>query len=184
MIKLLAEQPLTLSILLGLAAAALVYGWLQTGSRPAGVGGLVMLALIPVAWVVAAFWETEEERLRATCQQIARAVEANQRERLLDFIHPDATEVRRRAEAALPRAEFSQARIGSYRSVEIFDELTPNEAIVDLTGSVVLTVPQTGLVDQRVAQRAIIRFRKSGEDWRVVDYQYMSPVGPADGLRP
>ncbi len=50
---LLAEQPLILSLMLGVLAVGLIYGWLQTGTKAVGLCGLIVAALIPVAWVIA-----------------------------------------------------------------------------------------------------------------------------------
>ena len=53
---LLAEQPLIVSLMLGVLSAGLLFGWLQTGKKPAAIAGLVCVSLIPVAWLVAALW--------------------------------------------------------------------------------------------------------------------------------
>ena len=91
MTTLLAEQPLLLSLLLGVLAAGLVYGWLQTGKRGVGIAGLVVLVLIPIAWFVSNAWVTDRERIRELIFETADAVETNDIDRAVLVIgnrHP------------------------------------------------------------------------------------------------
>ena len=62
----IAEQPLVSAGLLAVVAGAIIFGWLQTGKKPALVAGLLLLSLIPLAFVVASSWVTDREQIRAS----------------------------------------------------------------------------------------------------------------------
>ena len=97
MVRLLAEQPTLLAIMLAVLGGGCVYGWLQTGKRAAALVGLICFALIPAGYLLAANWETDRERLTTLVHSTAAAVEANDVDGVLAFIDPAQPEIRERA---------------------------------------------------------------------------------------
>lgn len=183
---LLAEQPLVLSLMLGVFAGGLLYGWLQSGSRGALAAGSVALALIPVAWVVAANWETDREQIERLLYDVAEAVRDNDHDRALALIGDQR--IRRRAEAELRRYEFSDASIRSVRRIELIPGSFPPEADVEMV--VKATLSGSGLQGQSmtIPRRIMLRLEKrdasftpggAGDSgrWVVIDYQH----GPLTG---
>ncbi len=77
MMRLIAESPLIVAVVLGVLAAALIYGWLQTGRKPLAIIGLIVACLIPIAWIVSENWVTDREQIEQLIYQTADAVEAN-----------------------------------------------------------------------------------------------------------
>ena len=63
MFRMIAEEPLIVSLMLGAMGFGLLYGWLRTGNKPVAVAGLIFVALIPLAWFVANQVETDREQI-------------------------------------------------------------------------------------------------------------------------
>jgi hypothetical protein len=180
--SLLAEQPLLLSLLLGVLAAGLLFGWLRTGQRAAAVAGLVVALLIPVVWLVASQWQTDREQIETLIYQIADAVERNDHEAAIAIIGDPQTQAHARME--LQRWEFGLARVNRIRSIDVIEETYPLEADVDM--SVKIDVSQRGgsLRNVRVLRRLLLRFEKQDDGWFVTDYRHMPIAGGPDQYSP
>lgn len=175
MTTLLAEQPLLLSLMLGVLGAGLLYGWLQTGRRSVAIGGLVCLALIPLAWFVASRWETDRERIRRVIYETAEAVEANDYDAAVSII--GNTELRRRAESELRRYEFLEAEVTRIRRIEFIERAVPAEADVELLAKVTVNLPSRQLQETPILRRLLLTFRKEDGRWQVISYRHGPPVG-------
>lgn len=183
---LLAENPLLLSIILGILAAALVYGWLQSGRKPLVYAGLISAALIPIVWVVAENWVTDRERIEMLIGEVADAVEANDHKRALAIIGDEAT--KRQAAGELPQWIFTQADVGSIRSIRIVEDTVPLEADVDMTVKVEVSGKRGSIRNLRVPRRLLLTFQKRGQEtdvyggWKVTSYRHLPIVGKADSF--
>lgn len=184
MTRLLAEQPGLLAILLIAVAMACFYGWLQTGKRPAAICGAIALALIPLGFLIAEKWDTDREQIERLLDQTAAAVEANDVAGVVAVIHPEKEEIRRRAEAEMPRYEFSKASVGQIRSIEFIVNALPPEALVDITANVVVSVKSASVTEQRVSRRIKFRFQKWEDRWYVTDYTHLPVIGGPDAFSP
>ena len=175
---LLAEQPLLVSLMLGVLAAGLLFGWLQTGKKEAAIAGLVIGLLIPLAWVIASGWETDREKIESLVYEIAQAVENNDSDTAVSIIGDPQTKARARME--LQRWNFELARVNRLRSIDVIEGTYPPEADVDLSVKVDVSQRSGSLRDVRVLRRLILKFQKSGDDWVVVDYRHMPVTGGPD----
>lgn len=182
MIKLFGEQPLLLSVLLVILAGAFLYIWTRSGRQALGIIGGVLLALVPLVWLVAARIETDAEQIRAMILEVAEDVEANRVEQALEAIHPDRDDIRRRAEAELPRYEFSRVKVGSFRVIRVLPGTNPPEAVVDLLAGVTASMSNGMFRDQRGVRRIMLHLQKTPRGWKVIDYAHRPPVGPADAF--
>lgn len=180
MMKLLGEQPLLLSVLLAILAVAFLYIWTRSGHRGLGITGAVLLALIPVVWLIADRIETDAEQIRAMIMDVAEHVEENRFEQAYEAIHPDREEIRQRAEAELPKYEFSRANVGSFRTVRLLPGTSPPEAVVDLMAGVTASMKDGMLRDQRVVRRVMLHLQKTDQGWKVIDYAHGPPIGGDD----
>lgn len=175
MYELIAEQPLLVSCLVGVLAAGLIYGWLQTGKKPAAVAGLVLLLLIPLLWYMASVIETDREQLERLIFEIAAAVESNDHETAIAVIaDPD---LRNRAKNELSRWTFSMARVNRIRRITIIEDTFPLEADVEMTARVNVSSRSGAMQNVRVPRRLDLRFQKNGDNWQVTDYTHSSPLG-------
>lgn len=183
---LLAENPLLLSIILGILAAALIYGWLQTGRKPLVCIGLIAAAFIPIVWVVAENWVTDRERIELLIHEVADAVEANDHDRALAIIGDEAT--KRQAAGELPQWIFTQADVGGIRSIRIVENTLPLEADVDMTVKVEVSGKRGSIRNLRVPRRLLLTFQKRGPatdpyaGWVVTSYRHLPIIGKADGF--
>ncbi|EMI46308.1 MULTISPECIES: hypothetical protein [Pirellulaceae] len=187
MLQLIAESPLITALMLSVLAAGLLFGWLQTGKKQLAILGLVIALLVPVSWFVSENWVTDREQIEMLIRQTADAVEANDHEKALAVIGDEAT--RRQAALELPQWIFSQADVGSIRSIRVIEETSPKQADVDMIVKVEVSSRSGGMQDIRVPRRLLLTFEKRdnnpeavGGGWVVTSYQHLPIVGGPDGF--
>lgn len=187
MIRLLAESPLIVALMLGVLAVALIYGWLQSGRKQLAIAGLIVACLIPIAWIVSENWVTDREHIEQLIYQTADAVEANDHERAVVVIGDDAT--RKQALAQLADVEFSQADVGRIQSIRILKDTMPMQADVDMTVKLKLSSKRGGLQDFSFPRRLLLTFEKRGTDtgqvgggWVVTRYEQLPIIGTTDAF--
>ncbi|NND98414.1 MAG: hypothetical protein HKN47_13920 [Pirellulaceae bacterium] len=182
MTDLLAEQPLLTSLMVGLVAAALLYGWLQSGKKPLAAAGFLMALMIPVIWVIAGEWETDREQIEAAIVATAAAVEANDHELAVEFIGDKET--RQQALAELPKYVFDRVKVSGV-SINIDPNSRPPQADVDMTASVNASDKRGQFQNMRVPRRVLLTFEKNTAGrWVVVDYNHMPIGGRPDAFSP
>lgn len=172
----LAEQPLLVSLMLGILAAGLIFGWLQTGKKAAAVAGLVAGLLIPVAWVIASRWETDRERIESLIYEIADAVERNDHAAAVRVIGDPETKAQALQE--LSNWTFNLAAVNKISSIDIIEGTFPLEADVNM--SVKVNVTGRGISNRRVPRRLLLKFEQRDGDWVVTDYRHMPIAGGPD----
>jgi len=182
MYKMIAEQPIFSTVLLGILAAAFLYIWSRGAPRARAIIGLVFLLCIPLVWIGSVVIETDEEQLRKVIRSIAREVQENDFQGVYEIIHPDYPEIRRRAQAELPNYTFSVARVATFRRLRVVDAqgAEPRRAVADLNAAVRVTVNNAGIRDQAVLRRLFLLFEEAPDGWKVIDYAHQPPVGPSD----
>lgn len=183
--SLIAEQPLLLALMLAAIAAALLFGWLQTGTKPPLVAAAIVLLLIPLGWFVSVRWVTDREQIRAVIDRTVAAVNANDVDGVLQAIEPHHRELLQAARADLSRFHFSEARVTQVRSLNLVSGSDPPEAQADLTARVLVSDRGGNLSEVAVARRVILDFRKLGDgNWYIHDYNHLPLIGPPDGYSP
>ncbi|TWU43730.1 hypothetical protein Q31b_12590 [Novipirellula aureliae] len=182
--NMIAEQPLIVSIFLGFVSLALLFGWLQTGNKAAGIAGLIFLLLIPAEWFVAANIVTDREQIETLIYETADAVENERYEDAYKVIgDPDAE---RRARIELPPYTFDIARVNSIRSIKVIEGMQPLEAEVDMTIKADISNRSGTINDFRVVRRLVLRLQKDPKgqnttgQWKVIDYQNLPMTGGPD----
>ncbi|EMI58497.1 hypothetical protein [Rhodopirellula sallentina] len=187
MLQLIAEQPMITALMLAVLAAALLFGWLQTGRKQLAIIGLVCLLLIPVAWFVSDWWVTDREQIARLIHETADAIEANDHEKALAVIGDPST--RQQAAAELPQWIFTQADVGSIRRIRVIENTAPEQADVDMIVKVEVSSKRGGLQNIRVPRRLLLTFEKRSTNrnktsggWVVVSYQHLPVVGGPDGF--
>ncbi len=170
------ESPITIIVvtlaLLIVLAALLV----QTGRR----GFLVAVAAVVVAgigllgaerWVI-----TESEQVRAMLHQVARDLEANQPQLVLDHCWPQATSLRQYLQSIMPQVTIHHASIKRNLRVEIQQAGSEMTAEARANG-VVQFSHQNGLIaNQMYARFFVIRLRKQDGRWYLVEYDDYDPL--------
>ena len=180
MISLLAERPLIVSIMLGALSAGLIYGWLQTGKKAAGICGIVLALMIPLAWVIADRWVTDREQIEALIYETALAVAENRYDQVYQVIGDPATEAQARAE--LPNYVFDSADVTGIRSIDFVDGSFPPEADADINVRVDVSHQGGRFRGVRVLRRLQLKLQQFDDDWVVVEYRHMPVVGGPDNF--
>ncbi len=180
MMKLLAEQPIFVAIVLTILAAGFVYSWTRSNQRWMLYVGALLLLLVPVAWLVANLVVTDDEQIKMMIESFAERVEANDVEGALQSIHPSRPEIRQRVAAELPNYEFDRANVGGYQAIRMVPNQDPPQAVVDLIAGVTVSLKNGGIEDQKLARRLLLLLEKTSDGWKVIDYSHRSPVGKLD----
>ena len=181
----IAEQPLVSAGLLAVVAGAIIFGWLQTGKKPALVAGLLLLLLIPLAFVVASSWVTDREQIRDSIYRTAEAVANNDIDTALQIIEPAQRAQLDAARADLSRFHFDEARVNKLRAIDVFSDTVPPTAEADLSVKVVVSDQRGQFRGQTIPRRVVLQFRQSPSgQWFVYDYNHMPIVGAPDAFSP
>lgn len=180
MYNLIASQPILLTVIFGLLAIALLYGWTREGQRWLAISGLVMLCLIPLVWLAATLLVTSEEEIRDMISDMAAKIEANNHEAVYRVVDSSRPDILARLKAELPNYEFSRARVGAYNKIKLVPGSKPVEAVVDLTASVKVSLRNGFLEDQTVARKLLLHLRQAEDGWKVIDYAHRQVIGASD----
>jgi hypothetical protein len=132
----LLEDPMPV-ILCGIVAEAVLGIILLTTRRGVllwAMAGVLVLVLAGVGleWLI----ETERERVEATVEAAAAAVRANDRQGLLERVHPSAVDARRLVNWAFGEVDFTDAQITHIEVQSINDLTSPPTAKVHVVGNV------------------------------------------------
>lgn len=177
---LLAEQPWTVTIMLGSLGGCLLYGWLQTGKKTAAVIGLVCLLMIPGAFALAASWQTDREAIRTILYETAAAVEANDHAKVASIIGDERT--KQMAMNELPKFVFEMAEVNSIRRIKIDEGSVPLQAQVAITVKADVSGKRGRFANVRVLRVLDLEFEKRGENWVVTYYRHTPIAGGSDAF--
>jgi hypothetical protein len=180
MFKLIAEQPIVLSLILGLIGGTLVYVWTRESNKWFAISGLMFLLLIPCAWLASGMIETEAERIELMVRDFASAVEANDYDRAYLAVHPSRPDILSRVKAELPRYEFTRARVGGINQIVLIPDSNPMQAVIDLMASVKVSTRGGSLRDISAARRLVLQLEQTDQGWKVIDYFHRPVIGPVD----
>jgi hypothetical protein len=178
------SEQYVLLIALAASAVALSVIWLKTGKRALLIasiadGGLVVLILLAGHWIV-----TPREEVEATLQTIAADVESNDLNAVLAHIHSSRDDIRRRAEAEMPRYRFTEVRINSIEKVTSDTSADPPTAEAEFyVGASGDFGGDIGAVygDRPVTRFVILKFEKEDGAWKVIDYEHHAPFARSGG---
>ncbi|QDT12040.1 hypothetical protein [Planctomycetes bacterium K23_9] len=177
----LAEHPLLLSLMVGMLAGGTLYAWLQSGKKSLAIAGFAFLALIPIIWLIATELETDREHIERLVYETAQAVQDNDHVRAVLVIGDEDT--KRKALAELPKYEFDRVKASSI-TIDFVPGSNPPLADVDLIASVVASDKAGRFQNMRVPRKILLTFEKTGDQWKVIDYNHMQIGGQADAFSP
>ena len=174
----IAEHPILLALMLGATAAALIYGWLQTGKKQVGIAGLVVAAFVPAFWFISTSWVTDREQIKALIYETAAAVGANDHDTAVRVIGDAAT--KRRAKAELPKYVFDVVKVSGIE-IHMAEGSFPPEADADINAMAIVSTRGGQFKNMRVPRRLFLKFQKNDDGtWVVVDYNHTPLNGRPD----
>jgi hypothetical protein len=119
---------------------------------------------------------TDEELVTATLHRLARDLEANDAEAVLEHISAASPQLRAEAKTQLGRFVFHSAVVKRNLDVTVSSDRTPPVAEARFNG-VADVSDRVGLVTKaRVARYFIVNLRKEDGRWRISRYEDLDPM--------
>jgi hypothetical protein len=173
------EQPLAI-VALGVALIlALGAAWSASGRKELLIACGVAFVLLVAGLIVEKVVVTDREAVRATVLQIARDVQHNDRRAVLAHIHSGSPQLRKQAEAELPKYQFTELRITKIHLIDVDRQAEPRSAIVEF--NVIGSGSERGGIGggipvEHIAQWVKLHMlREKDGRWTVADYEHDSP---------
>ncbi len=179
MFRLIAEEPLIVSLMLGAMGFGLLYGWLRTGNKPIALAGLVFVALIPLAWFIANQVETDREQIQRLVYTLADAVERNDHDSAVTVIADPELEARARLE--LRNWTFDLATVTQINKIRVIDDTFPPQADIEMMVKVKVSGRGSNAIQNaQIPRKLLLNMEKEGDDWLITEYQHLPIIGGPD----
>jgi hypothetical protein len=162
-------------LLVGLLLAAM---WASTGRRePLWIAGVV-LALLPVLWIVERLVVTDREAVEATLHRIAADVKSNNRAAVLAHIYSGAPSLKTRAEAEMPNYTFTECKINKLHRIDVNSNDQPPSAEAEFNVYVAGSFKVGNQTfDGEFPRYIALELRKESDgQWRVENYTHADPL--------
>ncbi|MGI9469382.1 MAG: hypothetical protein ACR2OA_19840 [Rubripirellula sp.] len=179
MFRLIAEEPLIVSLMLGAMGFGLLYGWIRSGNKPIAVAGLVFVALIPLAWFIANQVETDREQIQSLIYTLADAVERNDHDSAVTVI-ADA-ELESRARLELQNWNFELAKVTQINKIRVIGDTYPPQADIEMMVKVKVSGRGSNAVQNaQIPRKLLLTMEKEGDEWLITEYQHLPIIGGPD----
>ena len=167
-----------LLVSLFLAAVILAAMWAATARREPLIGAGIVLALMPLAWMVERLLVTDREAIEATLFAIAAEVKNNNRAAVLRYIHSQASELRAKAEAEMGNYRFNECKINRIHEIVVSGDKRPKSAVASFNvyanGSFRVN---NETISGDVFRRIELHLRQEDDgNWRVENYDHSAPL--------
>ena len=179
MYRLIAEEPLIVSLMLGAMGFGLLYGWLRSGNKSIALAGLVFVALIPLAWFIANQVETDREQIQVLIYTLADAVERNDHDSAVTVIADPELEARARIE--LQNWTFGLAKVTQINKIRVIEDTYPPQADIEMMVKVKVSGKGTNAIQNvQIPRKLLLTMEKAGDDWLITEYQHLPIIGGPD----
>ena len=173
MVQLILESPIVMGIG-GLCAAGLAgFLWTQTGHKAAAWVAIVLLLSTLGLIVLSLQIETDQEKITHMLHDVAAGLQRNDRDYVIDHIHPQAAAAVQRAEAELPHYKFTEARVTRIKAITIDASRQPETAVAEFNVVVALTLDNFSGHAPRFVK---LYLTKQNGRWLVRDYEHDEPT--------
>lgn len=179
MFRLLAEEPLIVSLMLGAMGFGLLYGWLRSGNKKIALTGLVFVALIPLAWFIANRVETDREHIQCLLHALADAVQRNDHDTAVAAIANPELEERARRE--LQNWTFDLAKVTQINKIRVIEDTFPPQADIEMMVKVKVSGRGSNAIQNaQIPRKLLLTMEKEGDDWLITEYQHLPILGGPD----
>ncbi|HBV64678.1 MAG TPA: hypothetical protein DEF45_16835 [Rhodopirellula sp.] len=179
MFRLLAEEPLIVSLMLGAMGFGLLYGWLRSGNKKIALTGLVFVALIPLAWFIANRVETDREHIQRLLHALADAVQRNDHDTAVAAIANPELEERARRE--LQNWTFDLAKVTQINKIRVIEDTFPPQADIEMMVKVKVSGRGSNAIQNaQIPRKLLLTMEKEGDDWLITEYQHLPILGGPD----
>ena len=167
----LLENPIPIIVFGIVAEAVLRIVLLRTGRGVVlwAMAGVLVLVLAGVGleWAVV----TEVERVEATFDDLAAALENNDREAVLEYLDPAAVGTRHEAQRGLRQVTFTEVKV-THLEVDVISTTSPPTAKALVTGSFHFE-GRSGIVPRSfIVLEAMVTLRKKAGRWVIVGHEW------------
>lgn len=172
----LLEQPLIIvglgvGLILSLGAA-----WTASGRQELLYALVAAIGLLFVGLITERLVVTDREKIRATLQEIARDVKANDHAKVMRHIHSSAASVKQQAQAELPKYKFTEFRITKIHTIDVDASTEPRSAMVELNMVGGGSFHEFGIDADHVPRWVQLHLlRETDGRWTVAAYQHDDP---------
>ncbi len=179
MFRLIAEEPLIVSLMLGAMGFGLLYGWLRSGNKPLALAGLFFVVLIPLAWFIANQVETDREQIQRLLYTLADAVERNDHDSAVTVI-ADA-ELESRARLELQNWNFELAKVTQINKIRVIGDTYPPQADIEMMVKVKVSGKGSNAIQNaQIPRKLLLTMEKDGDEWLITEYQHLPIIGGPD----
>jgi hypothetical protein len=171
----LLENPIGIGIFGLVIVGLLVFMAIQLGECKAIYASAGVLA-VTIALVVASIAiETDKEKIIRSVEEVASALRANDHQRALSFLHPNAVPAIQRAKQDLASVQFKEAKVTSIQSVTVNEGSNPPTAIIEFIGVIKASSDRyTGGVVGTDARLFKLYWMQNNDRWLIHDYEHSS----------
>ncbi len=169
------------ALIVGLLTTSVFFGaFLKTGRRSLIAASLLAIATTIGLVLLERAVVTDRERVEQTIYDLAAAVERNDVQGALSFVHSQASKIRPHAEREFATWSFSRVVVKNNLEVELQGAPQATRAVATFNVVVVLGDRQGQIVDQHVARVVRVTLVKEEDDWRVWEYSHLNVLGNPD----
>lgn len=172
MLEMLLEWPVTIGAVGATVAIATGYAWMQTGHKPLLLSAIAVSVVTAALVILSVLIDTDQEILRRYVYQTAAELESNQHQKVIDKIHPRASETLQDARLRLPQIQFTSARIKSIHEIRITRHRTGAQATITMNAYI-----EASYFDRqgRAPRWVQLTLEQSDGRWLMVDFQQRDP---------
>lgn len=171
-------NPFLLAFIGTVLALVAFVAWLQSGRKEALIAAAAIAGIFVVLIIAERMMISDREAIEATLAQIARDLEANNREAVYAAIHPSKPELLAQAQAELPGYTFTECRITKIQETKINAEAKPKTAQVGFNVMVKGNFKQGAdyFSGMTIARYVVLDLEQDSDGkWKVVHYEHHEP---------
>lgn len=174
MAELFLESPLSIGVIGIILVLISVSVWINSGAKPSLYVAAAFLLLTIILVTVGMNVQTHREQVETVLSEVAEAVEDNNLQKVLSYVHPGAADSLTRAKSEFSKYKFTEARITGVKSINVDQRTSPMSAVAEFHVAVSLT----GNGNQANGIRRFVRcyFLNSNGRWLVQDYEHFEPT--------
>ncbi|MCA9148262.1 MAG: hypothetical protein KDA92_03125 [Planctomycetales bacterium] len=168
----LLEQPLVILFVGAIFVAIAAIVWTQTQQPRAFFAMLACIAAVAGSLLLEHFVVTTAEEVEYRLHEVARALEANDIDRVLTFVSADSTELQAEIRRSLRMVNVKKISIKSNLKIQIGASGKSAEAKFNAVATLVAYGSETVL-----PRRIVVNYRLEAGQWQVVNYEAFDPRG-------
>lgn len=174
MSELLFENPVMIGVAGAMLTLIAAVTWIKGGYSAALYAALALFLLTILLVIMNIQIQSDREKVEGVIGSVAKAVERNDLDEVLKYVHSTQSAALNRAKTELPNFKFTMARITGIKKIEVDAAANPPSAIAEF--NVAVDVTAQGQPYQGIRRFVHCKFLREGERWLVNDYEHFEPT--------